>query len=154
VVLRPVEASDVAHFFAHACDPISVRVAAFAPPDLGDVAAFRARWSRRLSSSHTFVRTVVFGGNVVGHLVAFRHLGRREVGGWFDRACWGQGVATAGLGAFLALDPTRPLYARAAADNAGALRVIERCGFRSVSVERLPAPGRGGEVDEVVWVLE
>lgn len=153
VFLRPVEPSDVPIFFAHASDPEALRVAAFAPPPPADLEAYRARWLRLLSSADTLARTVVHEGLVVGHLISFPRRGRRDVGGWFARASWGRGIATASLRAFLLLDPTRPLHARAAADNLGALRVLDRCGFRRLSIEQMPAGTRGGHLDEVGCVL-
>lgn len=154
VLLRPVEPSDIPLFFAHANDPEALRGAAFAPAPPADLEAYRARWSRLLSSADTLVRTVVHDGNVVGHLISFPRLGRREVGGWFARASWGRGIATASLRAFLLLDPTRPLYARAAADNLGALHVLDRCGLHRLSIERMPAAKHGCHLYEVVCVLE
>lgn len=154
VLLRSVEPSDIPLFFAHASDHVALRVAALAPPPPADLEAYRARWSRLLSSADTLARTVVHDGNVVGHLISFPRHGRREVGGWFARASWGRGIATSALRSFLLLDPTRPLYARAAADNRAALRVLDRCGFRPVSLERLLAPGRGGEGVEAALVLD
>ncbi|CAM5241416.1 hypothetical protein SHIRM173S_09754 [Streptomyces hirsutus] len=44
----------------------------------------------------------------------------------------------------------RPLHARVAADNAGSLRVLEKCGFRVVARETGYAPARGAETDELV----
>jgi hypothetical protein len=93
VLLRPVEPTDVPIFFAHAGDPEALRVAAFAPAPPADREAYRARWTRLLSSADTLVRTVVHDGNVVGHLISFPRLGRREVGGWFARACWADDTA-------------------------------------------------------------
>lgn len=154
VLLRPVEPSDIPLFFAHASDPEALRVAAFAPAPPVDLEAYRARWSRLLSSADTLVRTVVHDGNVVGHLISFPRLGRREVGGWFARASWGRGIATASLRAFLLLDPTRPLYARAAAANRGALRVLRRCGLRLRSCENQVTGRLGRADDEVFWRLE
>jgi len=153
VLLRPVESTDVPIFYMHARDSEAIRVAAFAPPDAGDLGAYRARWARILTASDTLVRTVVHEGNVVGHLISFPRLARREVGGWFALASWGRGIATAALRAFLLLDSGRPLYARAAADNIGALRVLDRCGFRPTALERRPAPGRGGDVVEATLAL-
>ena len=80
--------------------------------------------------------------------------GEREVTYWIDRACWGRGVATAALRGLLAQVPERPLYARAAADNAGSLRVLEKCGFRESARARGYARARGEEIDEVVLTLD
>src|SRR5215472_14315487 len=42
---------------------------------------------------------------------------------------WGKGIATCALSAFLEHNKLRPLDARAAADNAASLRVLEQCGL-------------------------
>lgn len=146
VLLRPVEAADVPLFFAHANDAEALRVAALLPEGPGDWAAFRARWTRWFAHAGTLVRTVVCEGNVVGYLISFPRLGRREVGGWFARASWGRGIATQALRAFLAVERSRPLHARVAAANAGAARVLERCGFAREVVSRAKARDRDASV--------
>jgi hypothetical protein len=52
------------------------------------------------------------------------------------------------LRALIAVTPERPLHARAAADNAGSLRVLEKCGFHLTGADRDFAHGRGEEVDQ------
>ena len=47
----------------------------------------------------------------------------------------------------------RPLYARAAADNAASIRVLEKCGFVLISRERGYANARAAEIDEVLMAL-
>ncbi len=152
IVLRPVVPDDLPVFFAHQRDPAAVHQAAFTTADPDDEAAFRAHWARVLAHPDLTVRTVVHAGAVVGHLASFVRLGRREVGGWFDRASSGQGLATAALTAFLRDVTTRPLYARVAHDNTASIRVLERCGFRPLAVERVYARGRHAELDEVLYV--
>ena len=48
----------------------------------------------------------------------------------------------------------RPLYARAAADNAGSLRVLQKCGFRVTARAQGFANARGEEIDEFVLTLD
>jgi RimJ/RimL family protein N-acetyltransferase len=48
----------------------------------------------------------------------------------------------------------RPLYARAASDNAGSIRVLEKCGFTRVGGGRAFAHGRDEETEEVVLRLD
>ena len=55
--------------------------------------------------------------------------GHREVTWWIGREDWGRGIATRALQEFLQLEATRPLYARAASDNAASIRVLTKCGF-------------------------
>ena len=69
-------------------------------------------------------------------------------------AQWGRGIASAALQILLAETAERPVYARAASDNAGSLRVLERAGFRRVGVDRGFAPGRGEEIEETILRLD
>ena len=47
----------------------------------------------------------------------------------------------------------RPLYARAASDNAGSLRVLGKTGFRIIDTEVSFAPARGTEIEETILRL-
>jgi RimJ/RimL family protein N-acetyltransferase len=47
----------------------------------------------------------------------------------------------------------RPLHARAASDNRGSLRVLERAGFTVVGTEVSYANARGTEIEETVLRL-
>jgi RimJ/RimL family protein N-acetyltransferase len=71
-----------------------------------------------------------------------------------DRTHWGKGIASAALRLLLAETAERPLYARAASDNVGSLRVLEKAGFRRVGVNRDFAPGRGEENEETILRLD
>jgi RimJ/RimL family protein N-acetyltransferase len=153
VVLREVHESDLPVFFRQMKDPEAVRMAAFTPEDPADRDAFDARWKRILASDDV-TRTVLADGDVVGSTAVYGEPGEREVTYWVDRAYWGRGVATAALRALLAEVRERPLYARAAADNAGSLRVLEKCGFRRTARVSGYANARGAEIDEVVLTLE
>ncbi|MEU2272191.1 GNAT family N-acetyltransferase [Streptomyces olindensis] len=153
VALRPVHDSDLPVFFRQMNDPESLHLAAFTAKDPADRAAFDAHWARIRSSSDV-VRTVLADGDVVGHAAVYGVPGEREVTYSVDRAYWGKGIATAALRALLAEVPERPLYARAASDNAGSLRVLEKCGFRAVATARGYARARDAEIDETVLLLE
>jgi hypothetical protein len=63
-------------------------------------------------------------------------------------AQWGQGIATRALQLLLQQLSRRPLYARAATDNAGSLRVLTRHAFRPIRTEHSYARGRGDHIDE------
>jgi RimJ/RimL family protein N-acetyltransferase len=152
VVLREVHDSDLPVFFRQLNDPEAARMAAFTPKDPADRDAFEALW-RRIRSGPEVARAVLADGDVVGSVMVYGEPGEREVTYWVDRAYWGRGVATAALRALLAEVPERPLYARAAADNRGSLRVLEKCGFRETARARGFAQARGEEIDEVVFSL-
>ncbi|MEV8004379.1 GNAT family N-acetyltransferase [Streptomyces parvus] len=154
VSLRAVEDADLPLFFAWMSDPDATRVAAFTPKDPTDRAAFDAHWARiRSGSGGVVMRTAVADGVVVGHVGAYGEVGDRQVTYWIDRAHWGRGLATAALRAFLDETPTRPLHARAAADNLGSRRVLEKCGFVVTGIDRGFAQARGEEIDEVLVTL-
>jgi RimJ/RimL family protein N-acetyltransferase len=150
--LRPVHDSDLPVFYRQMNDPEALRMAAFTPEDPADWSQFEDHWKRVRSSA--LVRTVLTDGDVVGHAAVYGEPGEREVTYWVDRAYWGKGIATAALRALLAEVPERPLYARAAADNAGSLRVLEKCGFRVTAHASGFAHARGEETPEVVLKLD
>ncbi|MFJ6729004.1 MULTISPECIES: GNAT family N-acetyltransferase [unclassified Streptomyces] len=153
VDLRAVHDSDLPVFFRQLNDPESLWMAAFTPADPADHEAFTAHW-KRIRASSAVQRTVLVDGDVVGSAAVYGEPGEREVTYWVDRAYWGRGIATAALGLLLAEVPERPLFARAAADNAGSLRVLEKCGFRVTGRDSGYANARGAETAEVVLRLE
>ncbi|MET7682924.1 GNAT family N-acetyltransferase [Streptomyces sp. NPDC005423] len=152
VALRPVHDSDLPVFYRQTNDPESLRMAAFTPADPADRDAFDAHW-KRVRASSAVVRTVLLDGDVVGSVAVYGEPGEREVTYWIDRAYWGRGIATAALLSLLAESPERPLYARAAADNAASRRVLEKCGFRVSAYATGYADARGAEIDELVMTL-
>ncbi|MET8660943.1 GNAT family N-acetyltransferase [Streptomyces griseus] len=154
VVLRPVEDGDLPLFYAWMSDPEATRVAAFTAEDPTDRAAFDAHWARIRSGSRVVMRTVLADGAVVGHVGEYGDPGDRQVTYWIGRAHWGRGLATAALRAYLDETPTRPLHARAAADNLGSRRVLEKCGFAVTGKDRGFARARGEEIDEVLVTLD
>ncbi|WP_367128196.1 GNAT family N-acetyltransferase [Saccharothrix sp. HUAS TT1] len=154
VELHEVTAADVLVFFEHQRDPEAVRMAAFTSADPSDREAFLVRWARILADGSVVARTVVFRGEVVGHVSRYFQSGEPEVTYWIDRAHWGRGLATAALGSFLAAESLRPLYARAAVDNVGSLRVLAKCGFVAVGEDVGFAEGRGEDVEEFVLRLD
>lgn len=152
--LRQVEAADLEHFFEHQRDPEAVRMAAFTADDPSDRARFDAHWQRILADPTIIVRTIVLpGGAVVGHVLAYEHFGDREVSYWLARAHWGQGIASGALQGFLRQLKTRPLFARAAKDNLGSLKVLQKCGFSIIGEDKGYAGGRREETEEYVLRL-
>ncbi|MBQ0849970.1 GNAT family N-acetyltransferase [Streptomyces sp. BH-SS-21] len=152
VELREVHDSDLPVFFRQTNDPESALMAAFTHKDPTDRDAFDAHW-KRVRASSAVNRTILVDGDVVGNAAVYGEPGEREVTYWIDRAYWGRGIATAALRALLVAVPERPLYGRAAADNAGSLRVLEKCGFVVIGRDRGFANARGAEIDEIVLKL-
>lgn len=153
--LREVADADLPIFFAHQLDPQANAMAAFTSRDPADQAAFMAHWHRIMADPTVIIRTIVSGGQVAGSVLSYEDDGKPEIGYWLGRAYWGQGLATRALGDFLAqANPARPIYARAAKDNAGSLRVLEKCGFAIVGEDKGFANARGAEVEEFLLRLE
>jgi RimJ/RimL family protein N-acetyltransferase len=104
-------------------------------------------------SLHTRVK-VSENGSVAGSVSSYvdedEHL---EVTYWIGKPYWGKGIATCALSAFLEHSKVRPLYARAAKDNVGSLRVLEKCGFIRIGQDKGFSNARGQEVEEFILRL-
>ncbi|MER7795124.1 GNAT family N-acetyltransferase [Streptomyces sp. NPDC097640] len=154
VTLREVRDDDLSVFWAQMNEPEGIKMAAFTAEAPSDRAAFDAHWARNSQDPAVTLRTVVGGsGEIVGHAAVFGPSEEREVTYWIGREYWGRGAATAALRELLGAVPERPLHARAAADNGGSIRVLEKCGFVVTGRERGFANARGEEIDEVVLTL-
>lgn len=154
VVLRKVEPSDLDTFFAQQLDPEAIRMAAFVGKDPADRAAFNAKWEMILTSPQITQRTIVADGRVAGYIGCYPHEGNLEVTYWLGREFWGKGLATAALQQMLRLVTSRPITARAATDNLGSLRVLQKCGFKIIGTDKGFAHGRGGETEEYLLRLD
>jgi RimJ/RimL family protein N-acetyltransferase len=154
VSLRPLEDRDLDAIFRQTTEPESIRMAAFTAPDQTDRAAFLDRISRLRADDSVVYRVIDVDGAIAGTIGSFRIDDQREVTFWIDRAYWGKGVATAALRILLGETAERPLFARAASDNPGSLRVLEKAGFRRIGVNRDFAPGRGEEIEETILRLD
>ncbi len=154
IVLRAVVDSDLPIFFTQQLDPEANHMAGFTAKDPTDRAAFDALWARVRADAGITLRTINFRGQVAGYILCHGWFGEPEMSYWLGREFWGQGIATAALAAFLAEVPVRPLYARAAADNAASIRVLEKGGFTRVGQDRGFANARGTEIDEVIYARE
>ncbi|MCP3821321.1 GNAT family N-acetyltransferase [Streptomyces sp. A3M-1-3] len=159
ISLREVRDSDLPAFFGQLNDPVANHMAAFTHEDPADRGHFASHWARVRGNPEVTVRTVVGAGPqsdgeiIVGHAAVFGPPEEREVTYWIGREHWGHGVATGALRALLALVPDRPLHARAAADNTGSIRVLEKAGFVVTGHDKGFANARGEEIDEVVLTL-
>jgi RimJ/RimL family protein N-acetyltransferase len=153
IILRDVRDSDLPVFWAHMSDERAQHVAGVTRGYHYDRAAFDVHWDKVRSDPAVIVRTVLADGEVAGHAAVFGPPGEREVSYWVDRAWWGRGVGTAALAALLGLERTRPLHAHAVADNAGSIRVLQKCGFAVTGRGRIFAQARGEEIDEVALTL-
>src|SRR5258708_9745867 len=152
--LRDVEVDDLPLFFEHQRDPEANWMAAFTRKDPADRDAFMAHWTKILEDEATTIQTILCNGSVAGSVSSYvdedEHL---EVTYWIGKPYWGKGIATCALSAFLEHNKVRPLYARAAKDNVGSLRVLEKCGFTRIGEGRGLSEARGEEVEEFLLRL-
>jgi RimJ/RimL family protein N-acetyltransferase len=154
VTLRELKPDDLDAVFAMMRDPQAVSMAAFTQRDPGDRAAFDAHQARIAADPSAVQRAVLLDGRLVGTIGSFVLDRGTEVTYWIDRAVWGQGIASRALEGYLLQVPTRPVFGRAASDNAGSLRVLQKAGFAVVGTGRSYAAGRGEEVEETVLRLD
>jgi len=154
VVLREVAEGDLPVFYEQQLDPAANRMAAFTAKDPSDREAFTAHWNKILGDRTVTLRTILSDGHVVGYVGKFEErVGKPEVTYWIGREYWGRGIATNALSAFLDQLKPRPVFARAARDNAPSLRVLEKCGFRLVGYETSFANARSEQIEEATLEL-
>ena len=154
VILRDVVEDDLPIFFEHQNDPDASRMAAFTAKDPADQSAFRAHWNRIMGDKQILIKTILHHGVVAGHVLSFEQFGKKAVSYWVAKEYWGKGIATKALAGFLAQVAIRPLYARAAKDNIGSIRVLEKCGFNLTGDDKGYSNARGDEVEEFIFKLE
>lgn len=153
ITLRHIQESDLPTFFQYERDSVASDMAAFTSKDSTDWNLFSDHWSRIVADKTNINRCILLGSGVVGYISSFEIFGEREVSYWIDRAHWGKGIATKALEEFLAIVTIRPLYARAAKDNSGSRRVLEKCGFVITDEGSGFANARGMEIEEFIFTL-
>jgi RimJ/RimL family protein N-acetyltransferase len=158
ITLRPLIEEDLCALFEHQRDGVYNDMAAFTSKDPHDYEAYAAHQARVLADPGVTMRAIVLGGDpegeVIGSIAMHSWFGAPEVTYGIARKHWGKGYATAALRAFLGIVVERPLLARAASDNVGSLRVLEKCGFVRTRTERGFANARGVEIEETVLTLD
>ena len=154
ITIRDVESSDLETFYEHQLDPEAIRMAAFVGKDPKDKVAFDARWDKILHSPQNITRTIVAEGQVAGHIACYPDGENLEVTYWLGGEFWGRGIATQALKRMLHLVVDRPIFARAAADNVGSIRVLQKCGFKIIGKNKDFANGRGEDTEEYILRLD
>lgn len=153
IVLRDVVEEDLSIFFVHQLDKDANHMAAFTAKDPTDEIAFMAHWQKILHDEVITKKTIIFNRQVAGHVLSFLQFGEPSVSYWIGKKFWGKGIATQALVAFLTHVTIRPLYARAAKDNIGSIRVLQKCGFVISGDDTGFANARGTEVEEYILKL-
>ncbi|HWG11976.1 MAG TPA: GNAT family protein [Streptosporangiaceae bacterium] len=154
VALREVESGDLDELFGQMRGPEGIWMAAFTAEDPDDREFFDAHMARVRAAPDVTMRVITLDGRLVGHVASFDRDGEIEVTYWVDRSVWGQGVASRALVLLLEEVKIRPLHARAASDNVGSMRVLEKAGFRITGTDRGFARARNAEIEETVFRLD
>ena len=154
ITLRDVIDADLEVLFQNQRDPEANHMAAFTARDPSDREAFDAHWARIRASETVLIKTILAEGVVVGSVLSYEMEGETEISYWIGRAYWGKGIMSEALSQFLTYQTIRPLSGRAAADNIGSLRVMEKCGFMIIGEEMGFAIARGKEIKEIILRLE
>lgn len=153
VTLREVAQGDLDIFFQQQRDPEANYMAAFTSKDPEDRDAFIAHWNRIMNDNTITNQTILYDGRVAGSVAIYVSEIGPEVTYWLGKEYWGKGIATAALAQFLTRIQTRPIHGRAAKDNFGSVRVLQKCGFVVVGEDRGFANARGEEIAEYVLIL-
>ena len=151
--LRRLIDADLDTVFEWERDPLAVQLAAFTRDDPSNRDAFDAHYRRVRNDESNVLLAVEMDGCLVGTVASFTVEGAREVSYWIDPARWGEGLATAALAALLAVESTRPLFARVAEHNVGSAKVLDRAGFVRVGAETSYANGIGRHITEHIYQL-
>jgi RimJ/RimL family protein N-acetyltransferase len=154
IALRPIVDADADDLFRMMSDPESVRMAAFVSGDPTDRARFDERLARHRLDPEITQRAITWDGRLAGSIASFVIEGDTELTYWIDRPLWGRGIAGEALRMFLEIVPVRPLHARAASDNEGSLRVLQKAGFKIQGTETGYADARHAEVEETILRLD
>jgi RimJ/RimL family protein N-acetyltransferase len=154
IALREVRDEDLDGIFEQMRDPEGVWMAAFTAEDPDDREFFDTQMARVRADPGVTMRAITRDGQLVGHVASFDRDGELEVTYGVDRDAWGQGVASRALDLLLQEVRTRPVQARAASDNLGSLRVLEKAGFRIIGTNRDFARARKAEIEETILRLD
>ena len=154
VTLRDVIPSDLDIFFAQQQDPEANHMAAFTSRDPFDRDAFDIHWTKIMSDDTIINKTILYNGQIAGNIAKFTMFNQPEIGYWIGKEFWGKGIATQALKAFLEIVTARPIFAAAAKDNLGSLRVLQKCGFVITGYDMAFSGARNQDIEEALLELK
>jgi ribosomal-protein-alanine N-acetyltransferase len=153
VKLRQTEISDLEFLFRFQLDEKANYLAAFTSKDPTDKEAYLKKYTKILNDPTTNNQTVLVDETVVGSIAKFEMENKAEITYWIDRNFWGKGIATAALKDFLTIENARPIFGRVAFDNLGSQKVLEKCGFVKIGMDKGYANARQKETEEFIYKL-
>ena len=99
------------------------------------------------------MRTIKLNNAIVGSISKFIMENDAEITYWIDRKFWKQGIASTAPKEFLQIELTRPIFGRVAFDNFGSQKVLEKCGFVKIGLDKGFANARQTEIEEFIYKL-
>ncbi len=154
IQLRKVKNTDLDTYFEFQLDPQFNHMAAFTSKYPNDREAFDQHWEKIMSNPDIPISTIEVDGEIVGSVLSYVMFEERQIAFSIGRQFWGQGYATKGVRLYLVKITERPMFGRAAFDNVGSIKVLEKCGFVHTGDDKYFANARGEEITEVIYKLE
>ena len=153
LTLRDTLESDLEIFFNNQLDKEAGHMAAFTAKDPTDREAYFTKWKKLLQDDTKYNQTILWDELIVGSISSYAMAGELHVTYWISKQYWGKGIATNALLAFLKKMHKRPLFGSAAFDNLASQRVMEKCGFKFLQLEKGFANARDQEIEERIYCL-
>lgn len=153
VKLTETETEDLNAFFQFQLDKESNYLAAFTSKNPTDKTVYFEKYKKHLSDPTVNMRTIKANDEIAGSLSKFIMENEAEITYWIDKKFWGQGIATTALKKFLKIEKIRPIFGRVAFDNYGSQKVLEKCGFVKIGMEKGFSNARQTEIEEFIYKL-
>lgn len=154
ITLRAMMDDDLPVFFKQMQEEDGIQMAGFTPKYPFDKQAFNEKWEKIKADTSIIRRTILFNGEIAGHIARHNRFGEPEITYWIGKEFWYNGIASKALADFLIIDRERPLYARTAFDNFASQRVLEKCGFIKTGSEKGFANARSKEIEEYIFTIK
>ncbi len=153
IQLTKTKKDDLPVLFQFQLDKEANYLAAFTAKDTNDEIAYIEKYTKFLTDPTINMKTIRVGDEIVGSVAKYVIENDAEITYWIDRKFWGQGIAKSALKEFLNIEQTRPIYGRAAFDNYGSHKVLEKCGFIKIGMDKGFANARQTEIEEYIYKL-
>lgn len=154
ITLTKTEKDDLNSLFQFQLDKEGIFLAAFTSKDPNDKSAYIEKYTKFLTEPEINMQTIKTNNEIVGSIAKFVIEGDAEITYWIDRKFWGRGIATTALRDFLKIEQNRPIFGRVAFDNYGSQKVLEKCGFVKIGMDKGFANARQSEIEEYIYKLE
>lgn len=154
IKLRRTGIDDLDILFEFQLDEEANKIAAFTSRDFSDRSAYFMKYTKLLSDPTVNNQTILVDGVIAGSIAKFEMNGEAEITYWLDKKFWGREIATIALREFLTIEHARPVFGRAAFDNFGSQRVLEKCGFKRIGKDKGFANARQKEIEEFIYKLD